>query len=225
MGCMNGLSGYNAPSTFMRLMTQVLRLFMGKFVVVYFDGILIYTRSETEHLDHQRAILKASEENDLCANSKKCTFLTSKLLFLGYIVSSEGIHVDDDKVKAIRDWPSTQVWSFHGLATLYRRFVLDFSIVTPIANCLKKGPFKWAKEAEESKSTKERLTTALVFSLPNFDKVLIWNVMLVEPELRPYFQFSDIYEFHPDNEVEGENSRMSSIKVKGNDEDKIEELA
>ncbi|GKB51271.1 retrotransposon protein, putative, ty3-gypsy subclass [Tanacetum coccineum] len=170
-----GLS--NAPSTFMRLMTQVLRPFMGKFVVVYFDDILIYSQTKEEHLGHLRKVMKALSDNDLFVNLKKCTFLTNKLLFLGYIVSSDGIHVDETKVQAVRDWPSpktlSKVRSFHGLATFYRRFVRNFSsIVAPITNCLKKGPFQWTREAEESfKIIKEKLTTAPVLSLPNFDKV------------------------------------------------------
>ncbi|GKC09977.1 putative CCCH-type zinc finger family protein [Tanacetum coccineum] len=170
-----GLS--NAPSTFMRLMTQVLRPFMGKLVVVYFDDILIYSQTKEEHLGHLQKVMKALADNDLFVNLKKCTFLTNKLLFLGYIVSSDGIHVDETKVQAVRDWPSpktlSEVRSFHGLATFYRRFVRNFSsIVAPITSCLKKGPFQWTKEAEESfKIIKEKLTTAPVLSLPNFDKV------------------------------------------------------
>ncbi|GKC34620.1 RNA-directed DNA polymerase [Tanacetum coccineum] len=139
-----GLS--NAPSTFMRLMTQVLRPFMGKFVVVYFDDILIYSQTKEEHLGHLQKVMKALADNDLFVNLKKCTFLTNKLLFLGYIVSSDGIHVDKTKVQAVRDWSSPktlfEVRSFHGLATFYRRFVI-----------------------------KEKLTTAPLLSLPNFDKV------------------------------------------------------
>ncbi|GJT07903.1 RNA-directed DNA polymerase [Tanacetum coccineum] len=170
-----GLS--NAPSTFMRLMTQVLRPFMGKFVVVYFDDILIYSQTKEEHLGHLQKVMKALADNDLFVNLKKCTFLTNKLLFLGYIVSSDGIHVDETKVQAVRDWPSpktlSEVRSFHGLATFYRRFVRNFSsIVAPITSCLKKGPFQWTKEADESfKIIKEKLSTAPVLSLPNFDKV------------------------------------------------------
>ncbi|GJT73641.1 transposon ty3-I gag-pol polyprotein [Tanacetum coccineum] len=124
LGMPFGLS--NAPSTFMRLMTQFLRPFMGKFVVVYFDDILIYSQTKEEHLGHLRKVMKALADNDLFVNLKKCTFLTNKLLFLGYIMSSDGIHVDETKVYAVRDWPSpktlSEVRSFHGLATFYRRF-------------------------------------------------------------------------------------------------------
>ena len=170
-----GLS--NAPSTFMRLMNQVLKPFIGKFVVVYFDDILIYSKTEAAHYNHVREVLVVLQANELYINLKKCSFLTDKLLFLGYVVSADGIHVDEDKVRAVREWPTpktvSDVRSFHGLATFYRRFVRDFSsIVAPITECLKKRRLSWGKEAEQSFALiKEKLSTAPVLALPNFEKV------------------------------------------------------
>ena len=117
----------NAPSTFMRLMNQVLQPFLGKFVVVYFDDILIHSKSREEYIGHLREVFKVLREYKLYANLKKCVFIRDSLLFLGYVVSSEGIKVDEDKVKDIREWPTpknvSDVRSFHGLATFYRRFI------------------------------------------------------------------------------------------------------
>jgi hypothetical protein len=170
-----GLS--NAPSTFMRLMNQVLCPFIGSFVVVYFDDILIYSKSEKEHLEHVRLVLQVLQENQLYINLKKCTLSNTKLLFLGFVVGEDGTQVDEENVRAIRDWSAptsvTEVLSFHGLATFYRRFIRDFNIITaPITECLKKWKFNWGSEQEESFALiKEKLYTAPVLALPDFDKV------------------------------------------------------
>ncbi|WVZ80346.1 hypothetical protein U9M48_027830 [Paspalum notatum var. saurae] len=166
----------NAPSTFMHLMNQVLRPFLSQFVVVYFDDILIYSKSEDEHFDHVRKVLEVLKQNELYVNLKKCVFLQKQLLFLGFIITSEGIHVDESKVSAVRDWPTpntiTEVRSFHGLATFYRKFVKNFStIMAPITECLKKGRFQWNETVEASfKEIKEKLSQAPLLILSDFNK-------------------------------------------------------
>ena len=123
-------------------MNQVLKPFIGKFVVVYFDDILIYSKAKATHYNHVWEVLVVLQANELYINLKKCSFLTDKLLVLGYVVSVDGIHVDEDKVCAVREWPTpktvSNVQNFHGLATFYRRFVWDFnSIIALITECVK----------------------------------------------------------------------------------------
>ena len=170
-----GLS--NALSTFMRLKNQVLKPFTEKFVVVYFNDILIYNRNPMNHMDHVKKVLEVLRENKLFINLKKCSFMMDQLLFLGFVVSADGIRVDEKKVRAIREWPTPksvgEVRSFHGLATFYRRFVQNFSnIVAPITECMKKGKFNLGDEVERSFSIiKEKLCTTPVLALPDFDKL------------------------------------------------------
>ncbi|XP_040942305.1 uncharacterized protein [Gossypium hirsutum] len=146
----------NAPSTFMRLMNHVLRSFIGKFCVVYFDDLLIYSNSLEDHLLHLKSVLDVLRKESLFANLKKCTFCTNKVIFLGFVVNSEGLEVDQEKVKAIQEWPRptsiSQVRSFHGLASFYRRFVPNFStLAAPLTSVIKKSSaFYWNEEQEKS---------------------------------------------------------------------------
>nr|CAD1820506.1 unnamed protein product [Ananas comosus var. bracteatus] len=170
-----GLS--NAPSTFMRLMNHVFKPFIGKFLVVYFDDILIYSKSIEEHITHLRQVFQILREQKLYANFKKCNFVTNSLVFLGYVVSAEGIKMDPAKVEAIVSWPEPtslqDIRSFHGLASFYRRFIQGFStIITPITDCLKGGSFKWTNNAKKSfELLKTRMIEAPLLTLPDFDKV------------------------------------------------------
>ena len=117
-----GLS--NAPSTFMRLMNQVFRPYIGHFVVVYFNDILIYSKSEEEYQHHLGEIMSVLEREKLYGNLKKCTFFSHEVTFLGYVVTPNGIRADENKAEAIRSWPTPksihEVRSFHGLASFYR---------------------------------------------------------------------------------------------------------
>ena len=98
-----GLS--EAPGTFVRLMHHVLRPYIGVFVVVYFDDILVFSKSIQEHVTHVRTVLQTHRQECLYANIEKCTFGVDNIVFLGFVVSSQGVHVDESKINAIKTWP------------------------------------------------------------------------------------------------------------------------
>ncbi|KAI3740084.1 hypothetical protein L2E82_30502 [Cichorium intybus] len=135
----------NAPSTFMRLMNEVLKSFLGR-------AQKLYGRLE------------------------KCSFLVEEVKFLGYVVSKDGVSVDQSKIEAIKSWPCpkniSEVRSFHGLASFYRRFIRDFSTLTiPITNYLKKGAFIWGEDAQKAfEKIKECLCAAPILALPDFSQ-------------------------------------------------------
>ncbi|WVZ89587.1 hypothetical protein U9M48_035968 [Paspalum notatum var. saurae] len=166
----------NAPSTFMRLINEVLRAFIGKFVV-YVDDILIYSKSLHEHMDHLRAVFDALRAVRLYGNIEMCTFCTDRVSFLGYVVTPQGIEVDKANVQAIRSWPTpttvSQVRSFHGLAGFYHRFMPNFStIVAPLNELTKKRvAFHWGKPQEDAFNLlKDKLIHAPLLQLPDFGK-------------------------------------------------------
>ncbi|WZZ64683.1 hypothetical protein YC2023_076053 [Brassica napus] len=165
----------NAPSTFMRLMNHVLRSFIGHFVVVYFDDILVYSKNLDEHQMHLKSVLEVLRKERLFANLGKCSFGTDHVVFLGFVVGAVGLRVDEEKIKAIRDWPSPttvgEVRSFHGLAGFYRRFVPNFStIAAPLTEVIKKNVgFKWEQVQEEAfQILKGKLTQVPLLVLPDF---------------------------------------------------------
>ncbi|PON94437.1 hypothetical protein TorRG33x02_096840, partial [Trema orientale] len=128
-----------------------LKPYIRKFVVVYFNNILVCSQMNDDHFSHLRAVLEALHGNKLYLSLKKCEFFSTSLLFLGFIVSKDGITADEKKVQAIRNWPTLNsihdVRSFHGLAVFYRRFIRNFSsIVAPLTDCLKGKKFVWEEE-------------------------------------------------------------------------------
>jgi hypothetical protein len=147
-----GLS--NAPSTFMLFMNHVFKPLMGKFVVIHFYYILVYSKSPEQHMEHLQQVFQTLQEQKLYVNVKKCRFFTNSLVFLGYVVSKEGIMMDPSKIEAITSWPIPKslhdIRSFHGLASFYWRFIKGFkTIIAPFTECLKGGMFKWTEKAQK----------------------------------------------------------------------------
>ena len=139
----------NAPAYFMSMMNKVFMDFLDKFMVVFIDDILIYSKDEEEHKQHLRAVLERLRSHQLYAKFSKCKFWLKEVGFLGHILSEKGIAVDPSKVTTVLNWRTpatvTEVRSFLGLAGYYRRFIEGFSkIAKPMTELLKKNQkFVW----------------------------------------------------------------------------------
>ncbi|KAL8106071.1 hypothetical protein AgCh_029755 [Apium graveolens] len=162
----------NAPAVFMNLMNRVFHDYLDKFMVVFIDDILIYSRSREEHEEHLRTVLEILREKKLFAKFSKCEFWLEKMAFLGHIVSGRGIELDPAKVEAITNWPRpsnvTEVGSFLGLSGYYRCFVEGFSsIALPLTQLMRKGiKFEWNDDREKSfQELKKRLVSAPILVL------------------------------------------------------------
>ena len=155
----------NAPAVFMDLMNRFFRPYLDRFVIVFIDDILVYSRSELEHERHLGLVLYTLRQHQLYAKFRKCEFWLSRVGFLGHVVSVDGIYVDPHKVEAVANWEQpttvTEVRSVLGLAGYYRRFIKGFSKIAGPLHCLtRKGvKFEWTDKCEESYQTlKEKLT-------------------------------------------------------------------
>jgi hypothetical protein len=143
-----GLS--NAPATFQSLMNQVFVAQLRKYVLVFFDDILIYSPSLAEHTHHLTKVLQILRDNSLTAKMTKCTFATTHVEYLSHIISHEGVGTDPAKVAAIQSWNQptsiTQLRSLLGLTGYYRHFIHHYDIICmPLHDLLKKEAFHWAR--------------------------------------------------------------------------------
>jgi hypothetical protein len=144
----------NAPAYFMNLMNKVFMKFLDKFVVVFIDDILVYSKTKEEHAEHLRLVLGTLREHQLYAKFSKCEFWLKEVGFLGHVISAGGVSVDPSKITSIleRKAPTnpTEVQAFLGLAGYYQKFVEGFSsIARPITQLLKKDKkFEWTKKCE-----------------------------------------------------------------------------
>jgi len=163
----------NAPAVFQRFINYVLSDFIDKFVVVYLDDILIYSKSLEDHIIHVSKVLKTLQDNHLVAKLEKCLFHVKEVEFLGHIVSGTSVRTDPKKIEAVMNWPKPvnvkQVQSFLGLCNYYRRFIKGFSLIAhPLFQLTKKNiKFEWSEKCSKAfEELKHKLTTAPVLQLP-----------------------------------------------------------
>ncbi|WVZ53891.1 LOW QUALITY PROTEIN: hypothetical protein U9M48_004778 [Paspalum notatum var. saurae] len=170
----------NAPAYFMHLMNSVFMDYLDKFVVVFIDDILIYSKTEAEHDEHLRLVLQRLREHMLYAKFSKCEFWIDEVRFLGHVVSKGGIAMDPSKVSTVTNWKvpeiPKEVRGFLSLADYYRRFIENFSkIAKPMTSLLKKdAEFRWTSAQQAAfDELKKRLTTGPVLTVPDQQKKFI----------------------------------------------------
>ncbi|GJY62777.1 reverse transcriptase domain-containing protein [Tanacetum coccineum] len=172
----------NAPAVFMDLMNRVCKPYLDKFVIVFIDDILIYSRNKEEHANHLRIILELLRKEKLYAKFSKCDFWIRIVQFLGHLIDSQGLHVDPAKIEAVKNWTSpttpTEVRQFLGLAGYYRRFIEGFSkIAKPLTKLTQKNKnYIWGEEQESAfQLLKQKLCEAPILALPKGNDDFVGN--------------------------------------------------
>jgi hypothetical protein len=169
----------NAPSTFQSLMNHVFRPFLNHFVLVFFDDILIYSKTWTDHLTHVDQVLHLLCKHKLFLKQSKCVFGASEVEYLGHLVGKDGVRVDPKKIEAMQYWPHPKtlkrVRGFLGLTGYYCKFVKNYgNIAAPLMTLLKKNSFTWTPAATQAFQTlKTTMCTTPVLALPDLTKTFV----------------------------------------------------
>jgi hypothetical protein len=187
----------NAPAYFMYMMNKIFMEYLDKFVMVFIDDILVYSRSEEEHEGHLRVVLQKLRDHKLYAKLSKCELWLKQVAFLGHVILKGGISIDPSKVQDVLSWKAptsvSDIGSFLGLARYYRRFIEGVSKISkPMIELLEKDKqFKWTSACEASfQELNKRLTTASILVMPDMEmhqakdkdvcscKMVAWQPML-----------------------------------------------
>lgn len=138
----------NAASTFQSSMNEIFRPYLRKFLLVFFDDILIYRKDWKEHLQHLKVTLEVLRQHQLYAKRMKCKFGSKEVVYLGHIISIEGVKADPSKIRSMLEWPMPltlkSLRGFLGLTRYYRKFIKGYGqITTPLTDLLNKNAFGW----------------------------------------------------------------------------------
>lgn len=169
----------NAPSTFQAVMNLVFAEYLRKFVLIFFDDILVYSSSIESHTQHLQSVFQTLRKNKLLAKLSKCSFGKHTMGFLGHIIAADGIHPDPEKISAMVNWalPTSlkKLRGFLGLTGYYRRFIKNYAqIASPMTDLLKKDSFLWNQEATDSfELLKKAMVSAPVLAFPDFSQQFV----------------------------------------------------
>lgn len=174
----------NCPSKFQVFVNEVIRDMLNQNLIVYIDDILIYSKTFETHVQDVRAVLQCLTDNQLYAKIQKCEFHQTQITFLGYIISAEGVTMDNGKVQAVVNWPQLtnvkELQHFLGFANFYRHFIRNFSITAaPLTSLLQGGGqlLNWSSESIAAfKQLKEKFTTAPILHHPDPEREFIVEV-------------------------------------------------
>jgi hypothetical protein len=169
----------NAPTTFQCIMNEVLALLLRKFVMVFLDDILVYSKSLKEHIHHLTLVLQKLREHQLYLKASKCSFVKSQLDYLGHIISVIGVATDPSKTADMLKWPTptnvTELRGFLGLTGYYRKFVKHYGLIArPLTHLLKKNQFAWSEQAQQAfEELKTAMTSTPILAMLDFNEQFI----------------------------------------------------
>jgi len=169
----------NTPITFQSLMNSIFAKVLCKFVLVFFDDILVYSPDWKTHIQHLRQVLELLKKHTLFAKLSKCSFGQTQMEYLGHVVSRDGVKVDSTKIQVVTHWPIPssirKLQAFLGLASYYHKFIRHFAVVaTPLTDLLKKDGFKWSDRATAAfRQLQQALAQAPVLTLPDFSQLFV----------------------------------------------------
>lgn len=160
----------NAPATFQSLMNTILKPYLIKSILVFFDDILVYSRDEASHIGHVKQALEVVRQNPLFLKKSKCEFGVYQIEYLGHLITQEGVATDPKKVEAMKDWPTPTtvkaLRGFLGLTGYYRKFIKGYGLISkPLTDLLRKDAFQWSPKAQEAFEA-----LAPVLALPDFSQ-------------------------------------------------------